>query len=287
MKSLKRLNKKIKTINDPDGGDGLVSYILDVIYDYLEMDPVGLVVEFGAHTGENGIFSDFLIKDGHKAILIEADKNQFEDLVDKYKDNSNVICINKLIDIEGPNALDQILSKAQVPKIFDLLLIDVDSIDYQIWESVNEYKPLLAVIEFNETYGPNLKRIHNIELNKWSARRNKHSVEEYVGSSSIAGSSLRSINELSKSKGYMLLTYTRNNAFFIKEELFHLFHLQEVDINTDFIKTTFNIPNRVLSTRDLFRKFLRFGFFKTFLRQHIRDPKVIRIIKKWRNKWKI
>ncbi len=274
----------MKTINDPDGGDGLVSYILEVIYDYLEMDPIRLIVEFGAHTGENGVFSDFLIKDGHKAILIEADKDQFEDLVDKYKDNSNVICINKLIDIEGPNTLDQILSKAQVPKIFDLLLIDVDSIDYQIWESVNKYKPLLAVIEFNETYGPNLKRIHNIELNQWSARRN-HSVGEYIGSSVIAGSSLRSINELSKSKGYMLLTYTRNNAFFIKEELFHLFHLQEVDINTDFIKTTLNIPNRVLSSRDLIKKFLRFGFIKTFFLY--RQQKRTGIIKKWRNIWKI
>ena len=185
MRSLSQLKKHVRPIQDPDGGDGLIVYILDIIYDYLEMDPVGLVVEFGAHTGENGVFSDFLIKDGYKAILIEADKDQFEDLVDKYKDNSNVICINKLIDIEGSNTLDQILSKAQVPKIFDLLLIDVDSIDYQIWESVNEYKPLLAVVEFNETYGPNLKRIHNIELNKWSARRNKHSVEEYVGSSEL------------------------------------------------------------------------------------------------------
>ena len=284
MKSLKRLNKQMKTINDPEGGDGLISYILEVIHEYLEMDPIKLVVEFGAHTGENGVFSDFLIKDGYKAILIEADKDQFEDLVDKYKDNSNVICINKLIDIEGPNTLDQILSKAQVPKIFDLLLIDVDSIDYQIWESVNKYKPLLAVIEFNETYGPNLKRIHNIELNQWSARRN-HSVGEYIGSSVIAGSSLRSINELSKSKGYMLLTYTRNNAFFIKEELFHLFHLQEVDINTDFIKTTLNIPNRVLSSRDLIKKFLRFGFIKTFFLY--RQQKRTGIIKKWRNIWKI
>lgn len=284
MKSLKRLNKKMKTINDPEGGDGLVSYILEVIYDYLEIDPslhIRSVVEFGAHVGEEGVFSEFLIKNGYKAILIEADKDQFEDLLEEYKDNSNVICINKLIDIEGPNTLDQILSKTEVPKIFDLLIIDVDSIDYQIWESVNLYKPLLAVIEFNETYGPNLKMIHDIELNQWAGRRN-HSVGEYIGSSVIAGSSLRSINELSKSKGYMLLTYTRNNAFFIKEELFHLFHLQEVDINTDFIKTTLNIPNRVLSSRDLIKKFLRFGFIKTFFLY--RQQKRTGIIKKWRKK---
>ncbi len=286
MKSLKRLNKKIKTINDPGGGDGLVSYILDVIYDYLETDPIRWVVEFGAHAEDNGVFLDFLIKDRYEALLIEGDNNSFEALADQYKDNDKVICINEYVNYQGQNTLDQILSKTEIPKIFDVLLIDVDSIDYQIWESLHEYKPLLAVIEFNETYGTSLERVHNIEFNQWAARRNKISPGETIGSSSIAGSSLRSINELSKSKGYMLLTYTRNNAFFIKEELFHLFHLQEIDINTDFIKTTLNIPNRVLSSRDIIKKFLRFGFSKTFLRQH-KDPKIIRRIKKWRNKWKI
>ena len=64
------------------------------------------------------------------------------------------------------NTLDQILSKTEIPKIFDVLLIDVDSIDYQIWESLHEYKPLLAVIEFNETYGTSLERVHNIEFKK-------------------------------------------------------------------------------------------------------------------------
>ncbi|MAJ29746.1 MAG: hypothetical protein CMQ73_00645 [Gammaproteobacteria bacterium] len=44
------------------------------------------------------------------------------------------------------------------------------------------------------------------------------------------------------------------------------FHLKEIDITKGFTTTTLNIPNRVLSSKDLFKKFLRFGFIKTFFR---------------------
>ena len=61
MRSLNQLNKNMRTIQDPDGGDGLLDYILDVVYDYLEIEPIKWVVEFGAHTGDDGVFLDFLI----------------------------------------------------------------------------------------------------------------------------------------------------------------------------------------------------------------------------------
>jgi len=278
MRSLNQLKKHLRPIQDPDGGDGLIVYILDIIYENLEIEPIKWIVEFGAHPGDEGVFLDCLIKDGYKAVLIEGVKQNFEGLVDQYKDNDRVICINEFVGFEGQNSLDQILSKTQVPEIFDVLLIDVDSIEYQIWESLSKYNPLLAVIEFNETYGSHLERVHNIEFNQWA--RNKKVNPGLIGASSIAGSSLRSINELSKSKGYRLLIYTRNNAFFIKEELFHYFHLQEIDITKDFIQTTLNIPNKVLSIKDLLKKLFRFGFVKTFFRY--KQQYRIRKIKDWR-----
>ena len=70
-----------------------------------------------------------------------------------------------------------------------------------------------------------------------------------------------------------------------KEELFHYFHLQEIDITKDFIQTTLNIPNKVLSIKDLLKKLFRFGFVKTFFRY--KQQYRIRKIKDWRKKWKI
>ena len=87
MRSLSQLKKHVRPIQDPDGGDGLIVYILDIIYENLEIEPIKWIVEFGAHPGDEGVFLDCLIKDGYKAVLIEGDKHNFEGLADQYKDN--------------------------------------------------------------------------------------------------------------------------------------------------------------------------------------------------------
>ena len=38
MRSLKILNSKKRKIVDPDGGDGLLQYILDIILEYAEIN---------------------------------------------------------------------------------------------------------------------------------------------------------------------------------------------------------------------------------------------------------
>jgi hypothetical protein len=279
MRSLKILNSKKRKIVDPDGGDGLLQYILDIILEYAEINSSNSLVEFGAHTGEGGVFLDFLIKQGYKAVLIEGDKDSYDGLSEQYKNNDKVICINKFVDDEGQNTLDKILKETDIDKAFDVLLIDVDSIDYQIWESLDEYSPLVVIIEFNETYGPYLERIHNKNVIKWATLMNA-SKENNHWSSSIAGSSINSINQLAKSKDYELLTCTRNNAFFIKKELFHFFHLEEVNIEKNSTIMTLNIANRLLTKTQLMKKILRFGPIKTFFMY--RQQKRTGIIKKIR-----
>ena len=87
MRSLKLLNKKMRKIEDPDGGDGLLLFILETIVEYLEVKPTRWIVEFGAHPGEEGVFLDFLIQKDYKAILIEGQTKCFEGLCEQYKDN--------------------------------------------------------------------------------------------------------------------------------------------------------------------------------------------------------
>ena len=55
-------------------------------------------------------------------ILIEGETNSYEGLVEEYKDNKNVTCINRFIDYQGLNTLDKILSKTDLPKVFDIFL---------------------------------------------------------------------------------------------------------------------------------------------------------------------
>ena len=43
------------------------------------------------------------------------------------------------------------MSDTEIPINFDILSIDVDSYDYQIWKSVEKYKPKIVIIEINSS----------------------------------------------------------------------------------------------------------------------------------------
>ena len=53
------------------------------------------------------------------------------------------VCYEK----ERGYVLDEILQKNKFDQDFDLLSIDVDSCDYQIWKSLENFKPKVVVIE--------------------------------------------------------------------------------------------------------------------------------------------
>ena len=58
--------------------------------------------------------------------------------------------------VEGDELLDNILKKTDIPNKFDILSIDVDGIDYLIWEKFIEYKPKVVVIEINSSFKPDI-----------------------------------------------------------------------------------------------------------------------------------
>jgi hypothetical protein len=258
MRSLKLLNKLINPLekflfkSEYDINYKILTHLINVINNRLEKSPTKWIVEFGVHGKDSGVLLDFLIRDGYNGVLIEGDKYNFTEVEKIYNKLSNqVTCINKYVESTGLNSLDNLLKTTSCPEIFDILLIDVDSIDYQIWESLKNYSPTFVVIEFNNAYGPKLEHIHNIALNDW------------VGESSFTkGSSIKSIVELGKRKDYSLVTVTRNNAYFIKKEFLHAFHLEEVNIDDVFHFSLLEIgrlDKSILSFKQLFQYYYIYG----------------------------
>lgn len=41
-----------------------------------------------------------------------------------------------------------------MPKDFDILSIDIDSCNYQVWASIKEYSPKIVIIEVNSYLPP-------------------------------------------------------------------------------------------------------------------------------------
>ncbi|WP_295447169.1 hypothetical protein, partial [uncultured Thiodictyon sp.] len=112
-------------VTSQDGEDGIIQKIFETL------PPTNrFCVEFGAWDGKYlsnccNLISNF----NWGGCFIEANPNRFEELRNNHGSNDKVICINRFIELDGQNSLDNILSSAGIPKDFDFLSIDVDGTD--------------------------------------------------------------------------------------------------------------------------------------------------------------
>jgi hypothetical protein len=161
-------------------------------------------VEFGAWDGMHLSNTCALIKEqGYNAVLIEGNKKRVNQLRQNFPEES-VIKLERFVQFEGGNSLDNILASTQIPLNFDFLSIDIDGNDYHIFESLQKYVPKVVCIEFNPTI-PNM--IDYVNPRDFKIKK---------------GSSARSLVRLAISKNYKLVASTKANLFFV--------HLDYVDL---------------------------------------------------------
>jgi hypothetical protein len=91
-----------------------------------------------------------------------------------------------------------------------ILSIDVDGMDYWLWEAVNVVQPAIVVIEFNAMFGAEAKIVvpYKPDFQRFKAH----------GSGIYAGASLAALEHLANKKGFALVGTNRagNNAFFVE-----------------------------------------------------------------------
>jgi hypothetical protein len=183
------------------GEDGILEKILEVLG-----EPVGWCVEFGAWDGRHLSNTCALIEDkGFSAILIEGSDEKFADLEESFKENRKVTPINAFVGFGAEDGLDQILAKTSIPADFDVLSIDIDGNDYHVWNAVKVYDPRVVIIEYNPTIPTEVEFIQAADL------------------SLNHGSSIASIVELGRRKGYELICITDRNCIFVKDKHFARF----------------------------------------------------------------
>ena len=137
-----------------------------------------------------------------KGVYIEGDKKRYKDLLRTVYENNNIIPLNYYVGYNDndENLLDNILSKTDIPINFDILSIDIDSYDYQVWKSLREYKPKIVIIEINSGVRPdNVEHIHTPGI--------------------YQGTGFRAMYNLGIDKGYKFVLHT-GNMIFIREELY-------------------------------------------------------------------
>jgi hypothetical protein len=158
-------------------------------------------VEFGAYDLSRLSNVYPLWTSGWKTLLIEGDPELFAKLEADYmahplRAEANMQLANRFVGSDGPDSLDRILEEYGFPTDPDLVSIDVDGLELQIWRGLRRFRPRLLVVEYNPTIPTHI---------------------EIVGANNV-GSSALALARLGHEKGYSLVACVGWNAFFVEEE---------------------------------------------------------------------
>jgi hypothetical protein len=185
-----------KDIHSQNGEDGIIEELLK----RLEIKD-GWVCEFGAWDGVYLSNTFALVEKGFKGVYIEGDKNKFKDLLTTVEKCPHIIPINEYVEHnDSQNSLDNILARTNIPVDFDVLSIDIDSFDYQVWKSLKVYRPKIVIIEINSGINTSDdKHIHTPGM--------------------YQGTGFRPTFNLGNEKGYTFVLHT-GNMIFVRNDLF-------------------------------------------------------------------
>lgn len=177
-------------------GEGkIVATWLNKIAETNTESPTRWCVEFGAGDGITNSNTRHLTEYfGYQAVLIESSKLHY-DLLNRNVHPGSVL-FNKMVAPSGENSLDSLLSHTLIPHNFDYLSIDIDGLDYLVWDSFKDYTPKIVSIEFNHSI-PSYVNIY-----------------QEIGDTNF-GASFAAIYDLGLSKGYHLVDATVCNAIFV------------------------------------------------------------------------
>ena len=194
-----------KDITSQCGEDGIIERLIELVQPAHKF-----CVEFGAWDGK--LYSNcnqLLMHRDWSGVMIEANEKKYRDLVATFSGNNRVKTVNRFVDFEGPNTLDNILTECEAPSDLGLISIDIDGNDYHVWKSLERFSPEIVIIEFNPTIPNDVYFIQDrsFEINQ--------------------GCSLLALIFLAKERGYELAVCTTVNAFFVKKEKFGRLQIQD------------------------------------------------------------
>ena len=182
--------------------DGLVLAILDEAG-----SPTRTFVEIGSGgTGGNSAVLAYEL--GWRGLMIEASKNGAHVARDLFRHNPEVVVLQKFALTDNINSL---ITRSGFGGEVDLLSIDVDSIDYWLFDAldVERVRPRLIVTEYNAHFGPDRAvTLPNVPVSDTAPKP-------------YFGASLAAMTKVAERKGYRLLLCEENgiNAFFLRNDL--------------------------------------------------------------------
>lgn len=222
-----------------NGEDGAVTFLLANLAKHIKLSK--FFVEFGAWDGIH-LSNTYALAKTHRfsGLYIEGDAQRFEQLKKNFEGTQNIACVNKYVEVDGDKSLQSILNQHEVPRDFDVLSIDIDGNDYQVWNSVTDHTPKIVVIEMNFRIKPGIFKVNDPQSSfEWG----------------VSGSSISSLTELFGKKGYALISCIGCNAIFMQANLLHFLGLNPLN---EF--QCFTYEGHSLAELTLFEKIRKIGY---------------------------
>jgi hypothetical protein len=220
--------------------DGILLYIFSVI---------GVTnrrcVEICAGDGIQCNTANLIINHGWNGLLVDGDRENVERGIRFYA-RSPRTCIYPPTLLHAwitRDTVNSLLVSSGFSGEIDLLSLDLDGVDYWIWEAITEIEPRVVVLEYQDILGPE---------RSWTVPyaddfvAGQHSMTNAMPN--FAGASLRAFVNLAKIKGYRLVGVNRYgfNAFFVRNDV-------GVDILPEIsIEECFAHPKNLDGMRDRF-----------------------------------
>ena len=109
--------------------------------------------------------------------------------------------------------INELIGATGIEGEIGLLSIDVDGVDYWLWEAIDAVTPWIVVIEFNSLFGP--EHAVTVPYDAAFTASSAHWSWQY------SGASLAALHSLARAKGYRLIGVTSQgvNAFFVREDV--------------------------------------------------------------------
>lgn len=195
-------------IYSENGEDGVLEKIFSLLSPVLNENK--WCVEFGAWDGKYASNTFRLINSGWAGVYIEGDQARYKDLLATSSENTKIIPICAFVghSRDDENNLDNILARTEIPNDFELLSIDIDSFDLDVWNTFSG-SPKVVIIEINSTVMPGVLQ--------W------HDGKKFIGNSFTA--TLNCAIE----KGYKLVCHT-GNMIFVRNDLIHYIGIDDIDL---------------------------------------------------------
>jgi hypothetical protein len=171
------------------------------------------VVEIAAGDGIECMAANLIVHHGWRGLLVDGDAANVQRARAFYAGNRDTF-------LEPPTVVHSWIQRETVNDLvqrhgfsgeIDLLSLDMDGVDYWIWEALEAVQPRVVVLEFQSVWGA--EAAVTVPYSE--------SFRRPAGGSDYYGASLPAFIRLGERKGYRLVGVSRNgfNAFFVRREL--------------------------------------------------------------------